>query len=97
MLTASPPGTHPITRENTQEHISRPTRAPYLLVWGPQADGINSQTRAALRLEPWEPVSVLERLPRIITGIHRRGQHRYATVTSTSSRTSRGALIMQLH
>lgn len=28
MLTASPPGTHPITSEISQEHIARPTRAP---------------------------------------------------------------------
>lgn len=28
MLTASPPGTHLITSEISQEHIARPTRAP---------------------------------------------------------------------
>ncbi|KAK2602970.1 hypothetical protein N8I77_009463 [Diaporthe amygdali] len=50
------------------EHISRPTRAPYLLVWGPQADGINSQTRAALRLEPWEPTAGI-----VFTGPHGTG------------------------
>lgn len=28
MLTASPPGTHPINSKISQEHIARPTRAP---------------------------------------------------------------------
>lgn len=34
MLTASPPGTHPITSEISQEHIARPTRAHITLGLG---------------------------------------------------------------